>query len=100
MEEFVRSALPFAAFATFFAVFSLLHHAKQIKLRIDAIEVDRAWFDKRRDEQIEGLQAEVFELNSILRDLVDFQKGDGRYRYDPEDPRLPAHIRDKTDRDD
>ena len=98
MDQFLLSAEPFGVIATLWVGLAVLHYVRQISQRIDAMEVDRAWFTKRRDEQIESLQSEVSDLNSILRDLVDFQKGDGRYRYDPDDPRLPAHIRDQAGR--
>ncbi|MDD1002390.1 hypothetical protein [Pseudomonas sp. TNT2022 ID642] len=99
MDRFLESALPFGVIALLWICLTIRHAVKQVSQRIDAIEVDRAWFTKRRDEQIESLQSEVYELKSLVRDLVDFQKGDGRYRYDPDDPRLPAHLRDQTGRD-
>lgn len=100
MEKFLWTALPYGVIATFSVGLYLLNHVKQLRLRIDAIEADRAWFNKKRDEDIENLRLEVSELSSVLRDLADFQKGDGRYRYNPDDPRMPAHIRDQTGRDD
>lgn len=99
MDQFLVSAQPFGLIAVLWVGLAVLYHVRRLSQRIDSIEVDRAWFTKKRDEQIENLQSEVFELNSILRDLVDFQKGDGRYRYDPDDPRPPAHLRDQTGRD-
>jgi hypothetical protein len=100
MDQFLVSAEPFVVIAVLWVGLTVLHYVRQITERIDAIEIDRTWFTKRRDEQIESLQCEVSDLKGILSDLVDFQKGDGRYRYDPNDPRLPAHIRDQTGRDD
>lgn len=99
MDQFLESALPCGVIALLWICLTIRHAVKKVSLRIDAIEVDRAWFTKRRDEQIESLQSEIYELNSLVRDLVDFQKGEGRYRYDPDDPRLPAHLRDQTGRD-
>ncbi|MCO8162005.1 hypothetical protein NJC38_07520 [Pseudomonas sp. 21LCFQ010] len=83
------------------AVFSVivLYEVQKIANRIDAIEVDREWFEKKRSEQLESIELEISEVRYMLKDLVDFQKGDGRYRYDPDDPRLPAHVRDKTGRE-
>lgn len=90
----------FAAIGSLGVSLLVLHQVKQLAQRVEAIEVDRAWFTKRRDEQIEGLGADLYETKDLVKDLVDFQKGDGRYRYDPDDPRLPAHIRDRTGRED
>lgn len=100
MDQFFVSTEPYAVIATLAVGFAVLRYVRQISERIDAIEADREWFTKKRDEQIENLQGEVYELNILLRDLVDFQKGDGRYRYDPDDPRLPTHIRDQLGRED
>jgi hypothetical protein len=79
---------------------AVLHQIKQLLSRVEAIEADRMWFDKKRDEHVESLEAEIYEVRILLKDLVDFHKGDGRYRHDPDDPRLPAHIRDRTGRED
>ena len=100
MDQFLVSAGPYAVIATLAVGLAVLRYVRQISERIDAIEADREWFTKKRDEQIENLQGEVYELNILLRDLLDFQKGDGRYRYDPDDPRLPTHIRDQLGRED
>lgn len=78
---------------------AVLKRVEKIADRIEAIEVDRACYTDKREKEIEGLGADLWELKDLLKDLVDFEKGDGRYRHDPDDPRLPAHLRDQTGRD-
>ncbi|MFJ7882587.1 hypothetical protein ACIQYF_03615 [Pseudomonas sp. NPDC096917] len=90
----------FAAIGSLGVSLMVLHQVKQLAQRVDAIETDRAWFTKKRDEQIEGLGADLYETKDLVKDLADFQKGDGCYRYDPDDPHLPAHIRDRKGRED
>ena len=89
-----------AAIATFGVSLAVLQRMKQLTVRLDAVEVDRAGFVNKRTEQIDALSADLWEVRNILKDLVDFQKADGRYRHDPNDPRLPAHLRDQTGRED
>jgi len=67
---------------------------------MDGAAIDRHHVNAEAQRTIESLQADVGELRYLLRDLIDFQKSDGRYRYDPDDTRLPAHIRDREGRDD
>lgn len=67
--------------------------------QLEASEIDRAYFSKLRDEKLASMEADLCETKDLLKDLVDFQKADGRYKYDPDDPRLPAHIRDQTGRE-
>lgn len=85
--------------AILIAVLLLFSELKRLSLRIDAIEVDRAWFANERHKQIESIQGDLSDLKYSLSDLSDFQKGTGRYLYDPDDPRLPTHIRDREGRD-
>jgi hypothetical protein len=89
----------FAAIAALGVSLSVLHQIKQLARRIDAIEIDRAWFTSKRDEQLQHLESDIYEIKDLLKDLVDFQKCDGRYRHDPNDPRLTAHVRDQTGQD-
>lgn len=79
--------------------YAVMHHVQQLVRRIEAIEIDRAYFHAQRAEQIDNLAADLYEVRDLVKDLVDFQKSDGRYRCDPNDPRLPAHLRDQTGRD-
>lgn len=77
-----------------------LSEIKALSRRLDRIEAAQQWFREKRDEQLEGIGSVVSEVSTAVKDLADFQKGDGRYRYDPDDPRLPAHIRDRTGKED
>lgn len=65
---------------------------------IDTIELERSRLERAREDRIESIQTSLSELQYLLEDLKDFQKGEGRYLYNPDDPRLPSHIRDKTGR--
>nr|WP_236165550.1 hypothetical protein [Pseudomonas fulva] len=80
--------------------FSILNRIKALAHRIEQLEAERHYFTTEAQEQKENLVSEVSELRCLLKDLADFQKGDGRYRNYPDDPRLPAHIRDRENRDD
>ncbi|MDF9619542.1 hypothetical protein P5705_17995 [Pseudomonas entomophila] len=66
---------------------SVLTNIRKMSNRIDAIEVDRAWFNNHREEQLQSLQGEVSELRSQVSDLISYQLGEGRFKRDPEDPR-------------
>lgn len=100
MEEILRITQPYLLFAVLWTVLLILRYAKQIAQRLDAQEADQIWKVGLRDEQIEQLQSDVLETKELLKDLIDFQRGKGRYRFDANDPRLPANIRDQTGRED
>ncbi len=56
----------------------LLSLMKKLSARIDAIEIDRAWFINERNKQIETIQGDLIDLKNSLSDLAEFHKGSGR----------------------
>ena len=70
-------------------VIGIRHNVKQLADRVDAINVQRAEFDMRREAHIRGLESKLSGIESTLKDLSDFQKGKGIYwKCDP-DPLPP-----------
>lgn len=100
MEEVLQVAQPYLLFAALWAVLLILWYAKQIAQRLEAQEADQIWKVGLRDEQVEQLRSDVLETKELLKDLIDFQRGKGRYRFDANDSMLPANIRDQTGRED
>lgn len=88
------SAIAFLLFCILLVGLQILHRVKKLASHIEAVEVDRTYFTIKNREEIESLQADLFDLITLIKDLADFQKGNGTYRYDPNDPRLPNHIQD------
>ena len=66
---------------------SVLRETRLLSQRMEVLEIDRAWFNNHREEQLQSLHGEVLELRSLVADLLDGQAGDGRRQYDPDDPR-------------
>lgn len=54
--------------------------------RIDAIELDRDWFRKKRDEQLTEIEMTLYAIRDEVKDVSDFQHGRGAYTYDPDRP--------------
>ncbi|GGK52911.1 hypothetical protein SAMN04490189_4620 [Pseudomonas koreensis] len=85
---------------TFWMVSKSQRQIERMAQRFDDVELERSRLEGAQAKQIESIQTNLSELQYVLQDLKDFQKGEGRYRYNPSDPRLPTHIRDQTGRDD
>lgn len=57
---------------------SVLRETRLLSQRMEVLEIDRAWFNNHREEQLQSLHGEVLELRSQVADLLDGQAGDGR----------------------
>ena len=84
MDDFLHLATFIVALGGLSVVLSVLRHIRALSQRMDALEVDRAWFNNHREEQLQSLQAEILELRSQVADLLQHQLGT---RRDPDDPR-------------
>ena len=87
MDEFLPIFTLIVALGGLGVGLSLLRETRLLSQRMEAIEIDRAWFNNHREEQLQSLHGEVLELRSQVADLLDGQAGDGRRQYDPDDPR-------------
>ena len=54
--------------------------------RIENIEADRAWINKRRDEQLTEIEMTLYIIRDEVKDASDYQHGRGAYAYDPDQP--------------
>lgn len=86
MEDLLPLATFVVALGALSVGMSVLTSIRKLSQRIDAIEVDRAWFNNHREEQLQGLQGELYELRSQVTDLMNYQLGEGRFKNIPDDP--------------
>ncbi|VVP26344.1 hypothetical protein PS876_04101 [Pseudomonas fluorescens] len=72
--------------ATLLYVVHLQHKISLLKGQIEGIEIDRAWFRQKRDEQLTEIEMTLYAIRDEVTDMNDFQHGRGSYAYDPDRP--------------
>lgn len=71
---------------TLLYVMYLQREISLLKGQIDAIEIDRAWFRQKRDEQLTEIEMTLYGIRDEVTDMNDYQHGRGSYAYDPDRP--------------
>jgi predicted Holliday junction resolvase-like endonuclease len=67
----------------------VMHLQKKISLlkeQIEAVEIDRAWFRQKRDEQLTEIEMTLYAIRDEVTDMNDYQHGRGSYAHDPDRP--------------
>ena len=87
MDDFLSLATFMVALGGLSVALSVLRSVRILSDRMSVLEVDRAWFNNHREEQLQSLHGEVLELRSQVAELLDCQSGAARRQYDPDNPR-------------